>query len=281
MSPDRYCLDKAAPRGADLYYALRFLDPKRRPALAALYALRIELLETARQCQDPAVARAKLHWWREELAGLFAGRPSHPISHALVPALKRYNLPQDYFRELVDGAEMDLDYDAYPSLRELSLYCHRTGSVVGLLGAEIQGFQDRSTVRFAHDLGMARVLLERLLGVREQARRGRFYIPEDELAHGGVSHGDLLGVQTTERVRALFHQQAERIRAYSRRALTALPAADFQAQRGHRVLAALDAALLDEIEAEGYRLLEQRTTLTALRKLWIAWRTVRRKPDSL
>lgn len=277
MTPEEYCREKAAPRGSSTYYSLLSLDSAQRGTLTALHAFRRETAEVVNECQDPHVARVKLNWWREETQRLFAGQPQHPVTHALAIHLDRYTLPPEYLQEIIDGVEMDLDYDAYPSFKELALYCHRVGSVFQLLATEVLGYQDCKTTVFAHELGIALQLTHILRKVRHNALKGRFYIPEDEMRRFSVSHSDLLQLHTPERVRDLFKFQAERVRDYECRAFEQLPDRDRYAQRSHIVLAKITMVLLNEIESENFRILEQRVSLTALRKFWIAWQTIRRE----
>lgn len=275
MTPDQYCQQKAARSGSSFYYSFLFLPDEQRRAITALYAFCREVDDVVDECHEPAVARAKLDWWRGEIHEAFSGRPQHPVARALQPAIARYDLPEEYFREILDGMQMDLDYDAYPSFSELSLYCYRVAGVVGLLAAAIFGYQDRRTVRYAHDLGLAFQLTNILRDVREDARRGRIYLPMDELQRYGVSPSDLTRPQTPERLRALLAFQAERAQGYYARALAELPEVDRWNQRSGLIMAAIYRSLLDEIQRDGLRVLEHRIRLTPLRKLWIAWRTAR------
>ena len=272
MNPDDYCYNRAARPGSDFRCSLLGLPLEQRRALVALQAFQLETADIVQECRDPEVARAKLDWWRTEISRLFAGEPQHPITCALRPWLTRFNLPEEYWREILDGVAMDLDYDAYPRFTELALYLHRLGSTPALLAVEILGYQEpRATARFAHEAGALLLLFERLCEVRPLARQGRFYLPEDEMRRFGVQPGDLLAAQTTERVRQLFAFQAERIRDYYQRARAQLPDADRYAQRSLLIRLELALALLDEIAQDGYRLLEQRIRLTPLRKLWLTW----------
>lgn len=120
------------------------------------------------------------------------------------------------------------------------------------------------------------LLFEVFYDTRQQVQQGRWYLPEDEMRQFSVQPGDLMAAQTTDRVRQLFAFQADRIRDYYRRALEALPDVDRHAQCSLLVRMELAMTLLAEIAEDGYRLLEQRTSLTPLRKLWIAWRSRRR-----
>lgn len=277
MSPEDYCYHIAIRPGSDFRYSLLGLPLERRQAWIAIRAFQLEIRQIIEECRDPGVARTKLDWWRNELGRLFAGEPQHPVSRALRPRLTAFNLPEEYFREILDGAAMDLEYDVYPTFTELTLYVHRLGSVPALLATEVLGYQDRrATPRFAHEAGALLLLFERLYDVRRHAQHGRFYLPEDEMRRFGVAPSDLLAAQTTERVQKLFAFQAERLREYHRRALELLPAVDRYSQSGLLVHLELAMALLAEIAEDGYHLLEQRIQLTPLRKLWLAWRLRRR-----
>jgi phytoene synthase len=275
MTPEQYCQDKAARSGSSFYYSFLFLPAERRSAITALYAFCREVDDIVDEVREPAVARTKLDWWRQEIAGLFEGRPQHPVTRALAPALARYDLQQEYFQEVIDGMQMDLDYDAYPSFSELSLYCYRVAGVVGLLSARIFGYEDRATARYATELGTALQLTNILRDVREDVQRGRVYLPLDELERFGVKPNDLRLPQTTESLRALFAYQGERAQGHYERAFAQLPETDRYAQRSGIIMARIYRTLLEEIERDGYRVLEHRVGLTPLRKLWIAWRCAR------
>ncbi len=277
MSPDEYCQDKAARSGSSFYYSFLFLPPEQRQAITALYAFCREVDDAVDDCREAHVARAKLQWWREETARLFAGTPQHPVTRALSAAVDRYNLPEEYFLEILDGMAMDLEQTAYTSFKDLALYCYRAAGVVGLLSAEIFGYEDRRTLKYAHTLGTALQLTNIIRDVREDARRGRIYLPQDELAHFGVEPEDLLQPVTTDRVRALLEFQADRARDHYERALALLPEQDRYRQRSGLIMAAIYRATLEEIARDGYRVLEHAIALTPLRKLWIAWSTARRE----
>ena len=273
MIADDYCHDLAVQGSKDFRYSLLGLPLVQRQTLVAVHAFYLEVTQIPEECRDSSVARVKLDWWRAEIGRLFADNPQHPITCALHPRLATFNLPEEYFREILDGVAMDIDYDAYPSFTELTLYLHRHGSIPALLMAEITGYQDRrATPRFAHEAGALLQLFELLYESRCHTQQGHFYLPEDEMQRFGVGPGDLLAAQTTDRVRQLFAFQAERIHEYYHRALDALPEADRHTQCHLLIRLELTMSLLAEIAEEGYRLLEQQTHLTPLRKLWMAWR---------
>ena len=277
MTPDQYCQDKAARSGSSFYYSFLFLPPPQRQAITALYAFCREVDDVVDEASDPGVARLKLDWWREEIGRLEAAQPRHPVTRALAPALERYAISHAHLQEVVDGMEMDLDQHAYADFKELSLYCHRVAGVVGLMSAEIFGYRNRRTLKYAHTLGLAFQLTNILRDVREDAMRGRIYIPAAELERFGVTAADLDRAGTSPRIRELFAYQAARARDHYRRAMDLLPEEDRYAQRSGLIMAAIYQATLDEIAADGLRVLERRVSLTPLRKLWVAWRTARRE----
>jgi phytoene synthase len=273
MTPDDYCQQKAAASGSSFYYSFLFLPPERRQAITALYAFCREVDDVVDECADAQLARTKLAWWRAELAALYEGRPSHPVTIALATATARFSLPQEQLAEIIDGMEMDLGQNRYADFNALHLYCYRVASVVGLLAAEIFGYQDRHTLKYAHDLGLAFQLTNIIRDVGEDARRGRIYLPLDELQQFGVKEEDLTGARYSDNFRRLMEFQIGRAEKYYAQAFAQLPRKDRRAQRPGLMMAAIYRALLDEIRRDGCRVLDRRMALTPLRKLWIAWRT--------
>jgi phytoene synthase len=273
MTPEEYCQQKAAASGSSFYYSFLFLPPERRRAITALYAFCREVDDVVDECNDPQVAADKLVWWRAELDGLYAGQPQHPVTRALQAVLPRFKLPREQLLEIIDGMEMDLRQTRYLDFKALSLYCYRVASVVGLLAAEIFGYTDQRTLEYAHDLGMAFQLTNIIRDVGEDARRGRVYLPMDELKRFDVPVADILNARHSDNFRRLMEFQIERAEGYYAQAMSELPDADRKTQRPGLVMAAIYRALLDEIKRDGCLVLNQRTSLTSLRKLWIAWRT--------
>lgn len=271
--PQDYCQEKTAASGSSFYYAFRFLAPEQRRAITAFYAFCREVDDIADECRDPQVARAKLAWWRGEVQALYAGQPSHPVTQALKQAIATYRLPQEAFEEVIDGMEMDLDTVRYPDFKQLNLYCHRVAGVVGEVAALIFGVSDRTTLKYAHRLGLAFQLTNIIRDVGEDARLGRIYLPQDELARFGVRESDILQARYSPGFSRLMDYQCQRAQSTYDEALALLPAADRQAQRPGLAMAAIYRTLLQEIQADGCKVLDRRYALTPLRKLWLAWKT--------
>lgn len=273
MDPHEYCRTKAAQSGSSFYYSFLFLPEERRRAVTALYAFCREVDDVVDDCSDVATAHATLAWWRQELAAAYHGAPQHPVARALAEVAPRFNLAEARLNEIIDGMQMDLELNRYPGFEALRLYCHRVAGVVGLLSAEIFGYQDRRTLEYAADLGMAFQLTNIIRDVGEDARRNRIYLPLDEIERHGVSVADIIQSRETGNFRRLMAFQIERALGYYREAFVKLPAVDRRTQRAGIIMAAIYRTLLDEIRRDGCRVLTRRVSLTPLRKLWIAWWT--------
>jgi len=270
---DLYCRDKAAASGSSFYYSFRFLAPERRRAITAFYAFCREVDDIADECHDPAVAAAKLAWWRDEVARLYEGTPAHPVTRALLAAVAPFRLPREAFEQIIDGMEMDLGRVRYPDFKALRLYCHRVAGVVGEVAALIFGISDHITLKYANRLGLAFQLTNIIRDVGEDARRDRIYLPQDEMARFAITDADLRQARMSEDFRDLMEFQYQRAEQTYAEALAMLPAADRKAQRPGLIMAAIYRALLREIRRDDFQVLDRRTSLTPLRKLWLAWTT--------
>jgi phytoene synthase len=276
MTPDAYCEQKAAHSGSSFYYSFLFLPPERRRAMIALYAFCREVDDVVDEGGDPGVARTKLAWWRQEVQSVFAGTPQHPVTRALQPVVGPYGLAPAQLQTVIDGMAMDLEQMRYLDFAGLAQYCDKVAGVVGVMSAQIMGHTDPRTLGYARDLGVAFQLTNVIRDVGEDAQRGRIYLPQDELRRFGVAPSSILRRETGTGFDALMAFQVERARSWYDRALAELPQADRRAQRAGLAMAAIYRALLDEIERDGYRVLDRRIALTPLRKFWIAWRAARR-----
>lgn len=274
MTPDEYCQDRAAKSGSSFYYSFRFLPEQRRRAITALYAFCREVDDVVDECMDENVARTKLAWWRSEVDKIYASCPEHPVGRALLPHVSAYDLPQGLLHEIIDGMEMDLQQARYNSFKDLQLYCHRVAGVVGQLAAQIFGYQDHRTLKYAHTLGLAFQLTNIIRDVGEDARRGRIYLPVEDLQRFQVPASDVLNYRETPAFRELMLFQIERAEQYYQQALDLLPKVDRKTQRPGLMMAAIYRATLEEIRRDGpEKVLNQRLSLTPIRKLWLAWKT--------
>ena len=277
MDIHQYCQDRAAASGSSFYYSFVFLPPDARRAITAFYALCRELDDVVDECHEREVAFAKLDWWRAEIGRFAAGTSEHPATRALHDTAQGRAIPPALLLEIVDGMAMDLDHPRYPDFKSLNLYCYRVAGVVGEVAASIFGGprdeDDRDIRRYAHELGLAFQLTNIIRDVGEDARRGRIYLPQDELARFGVAESDILNGVSTPQFQEMMQFQYARALTHYENALAALPARARRAQRPGLVMAAIYRTLLDEIRRADFPVLRARVALTPLRKLWLAGRT--------
>lgn len=273
MTPQQYVQDKAAKSGSSFYYAFLFLPPPRRAAITAFYAFCREVDDVVDEVTDPGVAASKLAWWRREVAAAFAGTPTHPVMQALQPIAADYAIRAEHLQAVIDGCQMDLEQSRYLDFAGLARYCHLVAGIVGEVAANIFGRSSDATIAYAHKLGLAMQLTNIIRDVGDDARRGRIYLPVDELKQFDVKAQEILNRGYSERFTALMKFQAERAHRCYDEALALLPAADRTAQKPGLMMANIYRSLLREIDADGFQVLHQRTSLTPIRKLWIAMQT--------
>ena len=277
MSPEQYVQDKAAASGSSFYYAFLFLPPARRAAITAFYAFCREVDDVVDEVSDPGVAASKLQWWRGEVQAACAGAPTHPVMRALQPHQAPFGITAEHLLAVIEGCQTDLDQTRFLDYPGLQRYCHLVAGVVGEVACNIFGRTQAATVGYAHQLGLAMQLTNIIRDVGEDARRGRIYLPMDELQRFDVKAAEILKRDApfgySERFTQLMRFQARRAQAAFEGAFAQLPEADRQAQKPGLMMANIYRTLLTEIEQSGFQVLHQRTSLTPLRKLWIAART--------
>jgi phytoene synthase len=273
MTPQQYVQDKAAGSGSSFYYAFLFLPPARRAAITAFYAFCREVDDVVDEVHDRGVAASKLAWWRQEVAQAFGGTPSHPVTRALMPLAADHGIEARHLAAVIDGCQMDLEQTRYLDYAGLARYCHLVAGIVGEVAANIFGRTEARTIDYAHRLGLAMQLTNIIRDVGDDARRGRIYLPVDELKRFDVKASEILNRSYSERFTALMKFEAGRAHRIYDEAIALLPESDREAQKPGLMMANIYRTLLREIEADGFQVLHQRTSLTPLRKLWIAMRT--------
>ena len=271
-SPQEYVQQKAASSGSSFYYAFLFLPPERRAAIVAFYAFCREVDDVVDEVEDSGVAQAKLAWWHNEVHQAYAGQPTHPVMRALMPWTDRLGIEQRHLLAVIEGCRMDLEQTRYLDFAGLARYCHLVAGVVGEVAARIFGQQDERTTQYAHKLGLAFQLTNIIRDVGEDAMRGRIYLPVNELQQFDVKAHEITKRQYSERFTTLMRFQAERAHLFYDQALALLPDVDRRAQKPGLMMASIYRTLLREIEADNFQVLHQRTSLTPLRKFWLAWK---------
>ena len=272
MTPQEYVQQKTATSGSSFYYAFLFLPAPRRAAITAFYAFCREIDDVVDDAVDPGVAATKLAWWQAEVAQAFAGKPSHPVMQALLPLSSEFRIEAAQLQAVIEGCQMDLNQTRYLDYPGLQRYCHLVAGVVGEVAANVFGQTQPATTLYAHKLGLALQLTNIIRDVGEDARRGRIYLPMNELQQFDVKAHEILKGVYSDRFVALMQFQARRAQALYNEALRLLPAADRRAQKPGLMMASIYRTLLTEIEHEKFQVLQQRISLTPLRKLWLAWK---------
>ncbi|MBR7800278.1 presqualene diphosphate synthase HpnD [Undibacterium fentianense] len=273
MSPDEYCQEKAAQSGSSFYYSFLFLPQGKRQAITALYAFCREVDDVVDDCTDETVARNKLIWWRQEIQSMLKANPTHPVTKALLPHIQRFQIEGAHLLAVIDGMEMDLNQNRYLDFIGLQKYCWHVAGVVGIMSASIFGIQNPQTKRFAEKLGLAFQMTNIIRDVGEDARKGRIYLPVNELQQFNVPASDLLNARHSDAFVALMQFQYERTQQLYAEAFALLPAEDRRSQRTGLIMASIYQALLEEIKHDQFQVLKQRISLTPIRKLWLAWKT--------
>ena len=272
MTPEQYVQEKAAASGSSFYYAFLFLPPRRRAAITAFYAFCREVDDVVDEVEDPGVAQTKLAWWQTEVSRAFAGDPQHPVMRALMPQSAGFGIEERQLQAVIQGCRMDLEQTRYLDFPGLERYCHLVAGIVGEVAARIFGQSQARTTEYAHKLGLAFQLTNIIRDVGEDAMRGRIYLPVNELQQFDVKAHEILQRKYSDRFTALMRFQAERAHRLYDEALALLPAQDRRSQKPGLMMASIYRTLLREIEADDFKVLHQRVSLTPVRKLWLAWK---------
>jgi phytoene synthase len=269
------CAEITRRSSSNFYYAFMLLGAERRRALYAVYAFCRFVDDIADDATDDAGvkdASAMLALWRKELHNVYDGSPSRPTSRALAQAVRRFPIPRRYFEEVIDGVEMDLSRNRYATFGELELYCHRVASAVGLICIEIFGYTNASAHTYAEWLGIAFQLTNIIRDVREDAARGRIYLPLEDLARFDVTEDEILRGLYSPRFLSLMEFEADRARGFYRAAAQALAPEDRASLLAAEGMRLIYAALLERIARANFRVLDQRISLSGPRKLYLVGR---------
>ena len=270
MSPQDYCKQKTKESNSSFLFAFMFLNQKKRNALTALYAFCREVDDIADEYKEYDIRKSKLDCWRSEIDCLYNNNPQHPVTIALKPYISDYELDKAYFIEIIDGMEMDLNLNRYESFKQLQLYCYRVASTVGILSAQIFGYKDSKTLKYAHNLGIALQLTNIIRDIGEDARRGRIYIPLDELKKLNITESEILQYINHKKMRDLVENQTKRAHDFYKLAIDNLPNEDKINQKPGLMMGNIYYVLLSEIIKDSpENILNQKTGLSSLRKILI------------
>lgn len=261
---------------SNLALAFVLLPKARREAMLALYAFCREVDDIAdEQAVSVDKRRQQLSDWRADVHRACAGElPQFQVNRELQSAIREYHLPFEYFDELLQGVEMDLQISRYADYEQLELYCYRVASVVGLLSIEIFGYTQPACRDYAVYLGKALQFTNILRDVHTDAERGRIYIPESELNRFHVKPEQILAGEYSENFIALADSVAGRARGFYRLASQTLPAPDRRSMSAAELMGAVYWRLLRKLEQRRFNVFGPvPTRLTKFQKLLLVMRT--------
>lgn len=265
------CAEITRRSSSNFYYAFMLLPAERRRALHAVYAF-CRFIDDIADDEGSGDAASLLNRWREELDRVYGGTPTRAISRALADSIRQFKIPRRYFEEIIAGVEMDLTRKRYESFEQLRLYCYRVASAVGLICIEIFGYTNPCARTYAEKLGIAFQLTNILRDVKEDASRGRIYLPLEDLARFGVTEGEILGGVYNSGFVRLMEFEAVRAQDFYREAEAALPAEDRSSLLTAEAMRMIYGALLERIVRSNYRVLDRRLSLPAPLKLYLVGR---------
>jgi 15-cis-phytoene synthase len=264
-----WCKDYTKRRASNFYYAFAILPEAKRNAIYAAYAFSGVIDDIADELQDRAEQEYRLAEIRQRLRDCYAGIREEPLFVALGDAIDRFGIPGNLFEELMNGVEMDISVDRYATWAELYQYCYRVASMVGLICISVFGAKSSAQAEeLAIDLGVALQIVNVMRDVKEDAERGRVYLPCDELSACGLSDREILAGCYDERFRLLMQRQGERAHAYFERGRQLLPLLDMRSRMCVNVLQGIYAEILKRIEERDYDVLTERVRLSGREKIW-------------
>ena len=270
------CRDLTRREAKNFFYAFITLPTDKRRAICAAYAFCRHCDDSVDEAASPEEKLSALTSLQDSLEQAYRGHAPSPMFLALADTADRYDIPQDYFREIILGVESDLVKTRYRDFDELREYCYRVASVVGLVCLQIFRYrpQDGAAAReHAVDLGLAMQLTNIMRDVREDWDMGRVYLPQDEMARFGYTEEDLRDGVRNEAFVELLRHQGQRARGYFRSGFRLLPCLSRRSRGCPAVLGAIYSRLLERIEATGYDVLgERRIALSAAEKTRITAR---------
>ena len=273
VDPHKYCKKFVKQSNSNFYYGFLFLPSIKRKAIMDIYAFCRTVDDIVDQCNNVEIAKNNLDWWQQEIYHIFHGTPNHPISFAIKSILPYFNLKQEIFQEIIYGMEMDLDFKSYKAFDDLSLYCYRVAGTVGILVAEILGYQDLNTLEYARKLGLAFQLTNIIRDIKEDAKRGCIYIPEVELKEFTITMEDFFDFKYNKKFCALMQFQIARAKRFYREAIAILPEIDRDRQKAGLIMAKIYFTILKKTEKSLLlNHLNKKIKLNALHKLWLVWK---------
>ncbi len=268
-----YCTTLTKKSGSNFYYSFLFLPKARRDAMYTVYAFCKEVDNAVDEPPPGSHPQDELTRWRQELIAAYEGTPTLPVTISLARHVRELSIPQVYFEELIKGVEMDLTTRRYATFDQLSLYCYRVASVVGLICLHVFGTTSPRAQDYAVNLGMAFQLTNILRDLGNDAECGRVYIPHEDFERFAYGENDLMRRQYSPPFTELMRFEVGRAREFyakAARALESLPPKERRALTVAEIMRGVYSRILQRIEESGYRVLGERVTLSPSHRLAVA-----------
>lgn len=269
-------LSGSAEKSSNFFLGFLFLEKEKRRALSAVYGycrLIDDIVDSGHLGKEQA--RAMLEFWRAEIDRLYAGTPTHSLSRALLEPVRRFELPQEAFLEMIRGCAMDLEATRYETIEQLESYMQGVACSVGRLSLKIFGTEYSSAAdaaAFAQLFGYAFQLTNIIRDVGADLEMGRVYLPESEMKAAGYSRELLIRREHTPAFDRLMDGLYQRAKTCYRRGRNAVDFRDRPALLPAEIMAHVYEGLLEKIREDGFRVLFQKTELSRGRKLALAVR---------
>ena len=267
------CRSITRSEAKNFYYAFLTLPASQRKAIYVAYAF-------CRYCDDSVDNVGSLEEKLSALKGLeealretYSGHASQPVFVALADVADRYEIPEEYFRQVLQGVESDLVKNRYSNFEELRQYCYQVASVVGLICIQIFGYKDGVAKEHAVDLGLAMQLTNIARDVKEDLEFDRIYLPQDEMVRFGYSEQELQAGLVNEAFIELMRFQAQRAKDYFTSGFQLLPYLSRRSRACPAVLGQLYRKVLERIEDADYDVLHRRVSLSTSEKIRVTSQT--------
>lgn len=275
-----FCENLTRTQARNFYYGLKLLPEPKRSAMFALYAY-MRLVDDIADDEDGRTVEqrvADLDAWRQRTHEVLAGNSSviatHPLWPALADLVQRHQVPAHVFDDAIAGQQQDLCFTRFQTFDELREYCVRVAGVVGLASIYVWGFDDAEEAKqLALDRGIAFQLTNILRDLREDAARGRVYLPVQQLAGAGVSDEELR--TGGRRFREMMKQQIALAESYYEKSAPLDRLISRDSRPTLQAMTDIYRRLLAKIAGDPERVLSERVSLSVFSKLWIGWRAVR------
>ena len=259
-----------ATRKSNFLLPILFLPPPKREAIETIYAFCRYSDDIVDEEMDVKEKSRRLLLWTNELQRALQGVSRFAILNKLVSVIQKFNIPTHHFLDLLKGMEMDLMKNRYESFGELQQYCYRAASTVGLICAEVFGYHHARTKQYAVNLGIALQLTNILRDIKADAKKGRIYLPKEDLLRFGYTEDELMRSVYNDQFRALMKFECERTHEYYRKAKSYLAEEDKPLFTAARAMGNIYYLLLLRIERSNYDVFSKRIRLASPVKFLVA-----------